>query len=120
MSYDPLIQEPDLMLEQSRGESTVKFVEGDCSRHEVAISAVVIRSVDFRVCTMVGLDEIDSVDVDSVEGWVVTSSVVDVRLELIVVGIGLDKDDIWEDGIVCVDTASSVKFEMFSWILKLI
>ena len=118
MSNDPLIQEPDLMLEQSRGESTVKFVEDDCSRHEVAISAVVVRSVDFRVCTMVGLDEIDFVDVDSV-GWFVTTSVVGMRLELIVVGIGLDKD-IWEGGVVCVDTASSVKFEMFSWILKLI
>ena len=68
MSYDPLTQEPELMLEQSRGESPVTFVEDDCSRHEVALSTVVVRSVDCRVCTLVGLDEIDSVDVECVGG----------------------------------------------------
>ena len=76
--------------------------------------------MDRRVFTFVGLDEIVSVDVDCVGGWLFSTSSVDVRLELIqiIVGIGLGKDDIWED-VVCVDTVSSAEFEMFSFIFKL-
>ena len=116
MSYDPLIQEPELMLEQSRGESPVKFVEDDCNRHEIAISTVVVRWVKF---TLVGLDVISSVDVDSVGVWLFTTSAVDGSLEFIeiMVRVGLDIGDVWED-VNPVVIISFSEFKVFSRILK--
>ena len=68
---------------------------------------------------MARLDETDSVDVDGIGGWLLTTSDVDGSLEVneIIVSVGLDMDDVWEDAIPVVIVSFS-EFEIFSRILK--
>ena len=49
------------------------------------MSTVIVHSVDCRVFTLVGLDEIDSVDVDGVGRWIVTTVTADVAFSTVVV-----------------------------------